>query len=1096
MITRFLPRIILSLMAVIGTAPHVAAQVPSDTRTDTLERGFQTPPASAKPRVWWHWMNGNVTKAGITADLEWMRRVGIGGMQMFDIGGMPKVVEHRLVWMTPEWKDALRHAAAEADRLGLEMAMAASGGWSETAGPWVTPDEAMKRVAWSETIIRGGRRFHGLLPRPDRLYRFPNNAGPKPNDSTFFRDVKVLAYHVVDGVARMAEAHPTITSSAGAVSVAPLTDRDSATKVKFVDSTADAWIQVSFPRPYRAYAITVVGIRAGLDGAGLVQASRDSHAWTTLTALGSEHTTAFAPTTARYYRILLHRTGPPEAGPLEVSELDVSPEPRVHVWEDKAQYGRAVPEFSPTPDVGANAAIAPSTVVDLTTKLRADGTLTWDVPPGRWVLLRLGYTLTGQVNHPASPEATGFEVDKLSRTHVERYMQQYIGMVSDAVGAYFGKSFRAFLMDSWEAGTENWTEELIPEFTRRRGYDPTPYLLALTGRVVGSADASDRFLWDFRRTLADLLADNHYAVATRALQAHGVGLYAEAVGIGLPATGDGLLSKGQVSIPMGEFWVRESQLPGSREERGDVREAASAAHIYGKGIAAAESFTGGSGWYQKPSDLKQYGDWAFASGINRLVIHTSVHQPFTDDAHKPGLTLYGFGQHYTRNNSWAEQSVALNTYFARSSYLLQQGLFVGDIAYYYGEGVPIAVPGWKLLNPAVPAGYDYDCVNTDVLLTRMSVQNGRLTLPDGMSYRVLVLPADLTAMTLPVIRKVRDLVAQGATLIAPRPTRSPSLTDAETSDDSVRSIAAEVWGNIDGTLVTSYQYGKGTVFWGLPIGQVLESLNIPPDFTYTRPSLGDTLVWIHRRTSDADIYFVANQRSQPWDVTARFRVHGKDAELWHPDDGTIEPASYTMEQESTTVPFHLDPLGSTFVVFRHATTVKTRELPTWSETQALTVQGPWTVSFPPAWGAPPSVRFDSLQSWSTSTDAGVKYFSGTATYHQHFDAPAVWLSRGNAVLLDLGTVNEVAEVSVNGTPLGILWKPPFRVDITRVLKPGVNQLDVKVTNLWVNRMIGDEQPGMVRKYTFSWLGADKDAPLLVSGLLGPVHVVIRTTKGG
>ncbi|PYQ18267.1 MAG: hypothetical protein DMF79_15485 [Acidobacteria bacterium] len=845
---------------------------------------------------------------------------------------------------------------------------------------------------------------------------------------------------------------------------------------------------------------------------GQFQTSRDGTRWATLLNLpGPEplfggfpvRTYALPETTARLFRFVFPPPPPNPMGALfgfppvrqfDFAEIELFSSPRVHRWEDKASFATFMePSGASTPAVRADQAITRANVVDLTSRMGKDGRLEWDAPAGTWVVLRMGYSLTGEKNHPATPEATGYEVDKLSRKHVTSYVEHYVDLVSGAMGPYFGKSFRYFLMDSWEAGHENWTEDMAREFRARRGYDLLPYLPVLTGRVVESADASDRFLWDFRRTIADLLAENHYAAATEYFHKKGVGLYAEAMGSSLPTTGDGLLSKGQVDIPMGEFWT---PLPGQKdspEHPADVREAASAAHIYGKTLVAAESFTSMPmvpGWGQSPAYLKPIGDRFFALGLNRVVFHTSDHQPFVDEAHKPGITLGPFGQHYSRNITWAEQAVAWNTYLARCSYLLQQGLFVGDLAYYYGEGAPVSVPFWKKVRPEPPAGHAYDYVNTDVLLNRMTVMDGRLVLPDGMSYRVLVLPEDVDRLTLPVVRKLRDLVAEGATIVAPRPGSSPSLTGFPAADEEIRGIANDVWGSIDGKSLTQADYGKGKVYWGGSLEDVLLAQKVAPDVQYSRPQPDTTLVWIHRRHPDADLYFVANQKDRAEDVVATFRVEGRQAELWHPDTGVLEPASYRIEGGRTTVPLSLEPNGSVFVVFRAPASTASRTLTRPVSAALATVSGPWTVSFPPNWGAPPQVRLDGLASWTASADAGVKYFSGTATYAKEIQALPAWFKPGAHVVLDLGSVREIAEVSVNGKAVGgILWKAPFDADVTDVLKPGANRLEIKVTNLWPNRMIGDLQPSATKRYTFTdYKPYTKDSPLLESGLLGPVTV--------
>ncbi|MGI9072601.1 MAG: glycosyl hydrolase [Bryobacteraceae bacterium] len=1122
----------------------VLAQAPADD----LEHAFQNPPDSAKPRVWWHWMNGNVTKQGITADLEWMKRVGIGGMQMFDGSlAVPQFTEKRLVWMTPDWKDAFRHTAAEADRLGLEMSMAASGGWSETAGPWVKPEQGMKKFVWSETRVQGPQKFSSALSNPPSIngkfqdipappsFEVPEikglpgakqaavsvptpNAPPPPTQNpTFYADTAVVAYRLPDREIRMADLHLIVTSSAPNFDGPSIMDGNLSKPVSlpYTPGAKNSWIQFEFPQPFRAQALSLVfgsgdfAFAASIPQ-GEFQASPDGSKWITLVNLPGPiqgalpvRTFSFPETTAKLYRLLLVPPRPnpflamigiPTPREFKIAEIALSSAPRVNFWEDKASFGTLLgSDTGTTPPVPANEAIARKDIIDLTSKMRHDGTLDWNVPEGNWVILRMGYSLTGEKNHPATPEATGLEVDKLSHKDVDAYVRSYADMISGALGPYFGKSFRYFLMDSWEAGDENWTEDLMSEFRKRRGYDLTPYLPVLTGRIVESADVSDCFLWDFRRTLADLLADNHYRNAAEYFHTRGVGLYAEAMGTGLPTTGDGLKNKGQVDIPMGEFWTH---LPGKNDtpdHDADVHEAASAAHIYGKPIVATESFTSMPfipGWGQSPFFLKPQADRHLAMGVNRIVFHTSDHQPFVDDAHKPGITLWMFGQHYTRNITWAEQAIAWNTYLARCSHLLQQGQYVADLAYFYGEGAPATVPFWKDVRPSPPAGYSYDYVNADVLLNGTSVADGRLTLPSGMRYRALVLPEDVNRLTLPLLRKIRDLVQNGAIVIAPRPLASPSLADYPAGDVEIRNIANEVWGGIDGKSITEHACGKGKVYWGRTVQEILDVEKIPPDFEYNRPHIDSELVWIHRHVGDSDIYFVANQKARAEDVETRFRLDGKEAELWHPDTGAIEPAEYKFESGRTIVPLHLDPDGSVFVVFRRPATAPTRTLPHSVSTQLATLDGPWKVNFPPNWGAPPQITLDKLVSWTTSTEDGVKYFSGTATYTKELKAPKNWFSPGAKVMLDLGTVKEIAELSVNGKPVGgILWKPPFQVDVTGMLKPGANRIDIKVTNLWPNRIIGDQQPDVQKTYTWTdYRPYTKDSPLLESGLIGPLTV--------
>ena len=1121
----------------------------------SLEQQFRNPPDSAKPRAWWHWMSGNVTEGGITADLEWMHRVGIAGMQMFDGDmGAPLFVDKPVTWMSPEWKSAWRHAAAEADRLHLEMAMAASGGWSETAGPWVKPEQGMKKYAWSETVVEGGRRFKGTMPRPPATVgKFqdlepapPRELHPdltlagahvqptepqRPPRPDLYQDAAVIAFPAPAD--EVNATRPEITCSCGTIDGAALTDRSYAgiVRVPFGDDN-HAWVQYAYAEPVTVQAIQV-GAAAAVQfsgpamPSGRIEASDDGQTWRKLADVPGPagansvnfpvRTFSIEPTKARYYRLYFiapqrDPLRPPPAGtawppPVRLTEVALMAAPRVNRWEDKADFGILAPGSDPQgADVQPGEAIDPDKVIDLTGKMRPDGTLDWDAPAGKWIVLRLGYSLTGEVNHPATPAATGLEVDKLSAKDVQAYVEEYVKMISGAAGPYFGKSFRYFLMDSWEAGQENWTEEMMAEFARRRGYAMTKYLPVLTGRIVGSRAQSEAFLWDFRRTQADMLAENHYGLATKYFAKFGVGLYAEAMGTSMPTTGDGLLNKGQVTIPMGEFWTPLPDQKNPPTYAADVRETSSAAHIYGKPISATESFTtrpNVTPWGQSPFYLKGLADQDFARGINRIVFHTSDLQPFTDDAHRPGMTLGPFGQDYTRNITWAEQAVAWNTYLARCSFLLQQGKPVSDVAFFYGEDAPATVPFWKKIEPALPRHYDFDFVNADVLVHGATATPGKLRLASGMEYRLLVLPSDLHMISVPLLRAIHTLVDQGAVLLGRRPEGSPSLGDGPNAKAEVEKLAADLWGTGDES-ASGHRCGKGKVYSGKSIEEVLAAEddsadlswktpeNVGEDVPYPLPA-GDwdeDLIFIHRRDGERDIYFVSTQKHHGFDVKAAFRVTGKTPRLWHPESGETEPVSYATEQDHTVVPLHFDAQGSVFVVFEGSEAAPSRTAPETQFAKLASVDGGWKVAFPPNLGAPPQADFPSLISWTQSSDAGVKYFSGSATYSKQVDAPKEWFKPGAKVVLDLGTVKEMAEVEVNGKPVGgILWMPPFRVDVTQTLKPGANQISVKVTNLWPNRMIGDLQPGVTKTYTWTDFRPFKaDSPLLESGLLGPVTV--------
>jgi hypothetical protein len=1090
-----------------------------------LRQGFEDPPNGARPRVWWHWMNGNITKEGINLDQEWMKRTGLGGFQNFDAAlNTPQVVEKRLVYMTPDWKDAFLFATQKADSLGLEMAIAGSPGWSETGGPWVEPSHAMKKYVWSETAVEGGQRFTGKLAQPPTVTGpFQNLAmsdpmgmmgGPgaqPPPAKDFYADSTVVAYRIPDADEK--NVAPKVTSSAGQVDASVLSARDmmKSTALPIAPAGEKAWIQFEYAQPQTIRAVTLAmgGPRDPLaqfgseTGKGPVFESSDDgqsfHAIVTMPTHGAvQHTMAFAPVTARFFRLSFKTAEPskPPLGDLDLSdfgvagmkpptdyyiaELELHADARVNRFEEKAAFSTLLDLYPfATPEAPSGDVIQKATVVDLTSKMHPDGTLDWTPPAGHWIVLRMGYSLTGITNHPASPEATGPEVDKLNRAYVKDYFEHYLDNYQSAVGPLMGKrGVKYVVTDSWEAGTQNWTDDMLTEFQKRRGYDPHPWLPVLTGRVVESSIASDDFLWDFRETIADLVAENHYGQIAASLHARGMGQYGESHEEGRATIGDGMEMKRYDDVPMAAMWT---QRPGVNAEQfgynADIRESASVAHIYGQNIVAAESMTAAIGpWAWSPVTLKPTADKEMAVGLNRFVIHTSVHQPLIDKA--PGLALGPFGQWFNRNEVWAEQARPWIDYLARSSYLLQQGHFVADVLYFYGEDSNLtAIFGSK--SPDVPAGYNFDYVNADALIHKISVKDGDLVTASGMSYRVLALDSYSKHMSLPVLRQIRDLVAAGATVVGARPVDDPSLGD---NAAEFKAICDQLWGKPAS--------GHGKVYGSEKLQDVLSGMKIAPDVEYTKPESDTNILFVHRRLNNADLYYVDNRNDSAETVDATFRVDGKAAELWHADTGLTEPASYSIDHGRTSVPLHLDPFETVFVVFEKTAESPSRKLPAHIATSLATVTGPWMVSFEPNRGAPENITLEKLASWSDNSDQGVKYFSGHGTYTKTIDAQADWFKPGAQLWLDLGEVKNVAEVTVNGKRVGIAWKTPYRIDVTSAMKPGANTVEIRVANLWVNRLIGDQQPNATKKYTFTTRNPYKaKSPLLPSGLLGPVQVV-------
>jgi len=1106
------------------------ACAPAQGTVDPLKKGFENPPAAAHPRVWWHWMNGNITEAGIKLDLEWMHRVGIAGFQNFDAAlSTPQVVPKRLAYMTPEWKQAFLYATKLADSFGMEEAIAGSPGWSESGGPWVPPAHGMKKYVWSETVIEGGHPFTGKLAHPpSNTGAFQNmpvhdNQGPGGKPPEFYADAAVIAFRIPATEERSDAQRPTITASGSSLDAAMLSDGD-LEKTTSLPAPAEgdvSWIQFEYSKPETIHAITFVTMdpdfrRAYLSGLSApeknLEASDDGQNWRPVVRLeksGSpEHTIAFPAVTARYFRVTfkrmppppipdwaagmnLHPSAPPANPHYDVAELVLHPGARVNHFEEKAAFVPTADlyEFA-TPHVDASDAIDKSSVMDLTSKMQPDGTLDWTPPAGQWIVLRFGYSLLGITNHPATKEATGLEVDKLDRRYVRDYFEKYLDSYKNTVGPdLIGKrGIRYVINDSWEAGSQNWTDNMLADFKRLRGYDATPWLPVLTGRIVQSAEASDRFLWDFRKTIADLIAEEHYGELEKVLHERGMGHYGESHEGGRAFVADGMEVKKFNEIPMSAMWT---QSPGVNKPtygyNADDRESASVAHIYGQNIAAAESMTASKApWAWSPATLKPTADQEFLNGINRFVIHESAHQPLTDPTKEPGLTLGPYGQWFNRNETWAEQAGPWINYLARTSYMLQQGHFGADLVYFYGEDSNLtAIFDHK--SPDIPAGYGFDYINADALIHELSVVNGQLATPAGMRYKLLGLDPYSKHMSLPVLRAIHKLVEAGAVVAGLKPTDDPSLADDQAEFEKLNT---ELFGDGSGI----HHVGKGTVYAGQPLSDVFTALHVAPDFDYTGDKADTHLEFVHRKLANGDLYFVDNRSDNPATVDATFRVTGKAPELWRAETGTTRPASYKIANGATTVPLRLEPWGAVFVVFHKPTTQPSRALPQPSETQLATVDGPWQIAFQPLRGAPPSITIDHLIDWKDSSDSGVKYFSGIGTYTKSIDAPAGWFKKGAHLWLNLGDVKNLAEVTVNGKDLGVVWHAPYRVDVTTALKPGTNQVTIKVVNAWVNRLIGDQQPG-AKKYTYADVTPYKaDSPLLPSGLIGPVQIVREQTE--
>ncbi len=1076
-----------------------------------LERDFINPPFEAKPRTWWHWTGGNITIEGITRDLEWMKRVGIAGFQLADVSfGMGQTIDHKVMFGSAEWLDAVKHTAEEAVRLDLEMALFSSAGWSLAGGPWVKPEQAMKKLVWSEMKIEGPQTFSGKLPHPPMVngpIRNMTNGNRFNSDPNRYGDQAVIAYPTPVDELTYKDIIPVITVNGKVIRPDALIDDDlnSGISLPVDETTRKIVIDFTYPVPVPMRALTIAS-RQGIPFGSFTVCTDDEHFKIVTTLPGPQlyrggkvRTFSFPEQQSKHFRLeinglpfkpsqVLHQPPPATlADSFMLTEAILHTGARVNCWEDKAGFSHLFDYASVhSPDVPASACINPHRIIDLTDRMDNDGNITWKVPEGNWTLLRTGYSLTGAKNRPAMPGGLGYEVDKLSKEYVLDYLKNYIEPLKKKLGPLVGERLQYLMLDSWEAGMQNWTDRMAEEFMKRRGYDLLPYMPVLTGRIVENAEVSDRFLWDFRRTLADLFAENFYGTVSEYMHQNNMKTYGEASGVSLEILEDALLCKKYVDIPMGEFWV--SDLHPSAMYHVDVRGAASAAHIYGKQYVAAEALTGGN--YEAPARLKKICDYWFTQGVNRIVFHTSAHQPLDT---KPGNTMVG--THIHRNITWAEQASPFMTYIARNSYMLQQGLFVADIAYLLNEGAPSTMPFWGAGPEAEPpTGYDYDYVNTDVLLNRMSVSsNGRIVLPDGMSYGILVLPCT-SEMTLRTLDKINEMVKAGATVIGPRPGKMPGLEGDPGSENEWETLVNELWGDLDGISRTIRYVNKGMVVWGESVYGILQRLGVEKDVEFSK-GLSTKISWIHRCLNETDFYFISNQSDTIQQVDFNFRITDKQVELWYPGEGRIADVSYLIKNNRTIVPVRLESNEAVFVVFRKKTKEQIRTIPTPTETVVTEINNSWKVHFPAGSGAPETPDFPTLISWTEHADSGIRYFSGTASYANSIKIQANQLKSGGAIWLDLGNVKDIAEVFINGNKVEILWKIPYKTNITKYLKPGMNQVRIDVTNQWTNRLAGDQfapdGEKVLSSFIPSFMGKLKPVE---SGLMGPVKIMHVSRK--
>ncbi|GHT40646.1 hypothetical protein AGMMS49965_09220 [Bacteroidia bacterium] len=1020
----------------------------TNTSDQGLESGFVTPDV-VQTSIYWYWISDQISEDGVVKDLQSMKAAGINRAFIGNIGldeGIGNVK-----FGSDEWWRILHTALKTATELGIDIGMFNSPGWSQSGGPWVKPEQAMRYLASTSTRISGGRKTDILLEKPGKD----------------FEDVKVIAYPAIDAKEIRLSSSKTKTgeneitvdfttnepftlrslkiyASQGINNSAKIQVKENGeykTLAEFQIDRYNAAINVGFD-PYSPVAVSVPAVTAR-DFRLIVSGRKDAN-WLKDVVLSS------APLVERY----------PEK---TLAKMFQTPLPYWHEYQWRVQPAVDAPTL----------VIDPAKVLDISGLLSGDR-LVWDAPEGDWVILRTGMLPTGVTNAPASPEATGLETDKMSKKHIEAHFNAYMGEIIKRIPAEDRKSWKVIVEDSYETGGQNFTDGLLEEFKTRYGYDPLPYLPAFYGTVVQSEDMSDRFLWDLRRLIADKVAYDYVGGLRDVSHQHGLTTWLENYGHwGFP--GEFLQYGGQSDEIGGEFWAVG--------DLGDIenRAASSSAHIYGKTKVSAESFTsGGPEFSRYPAVLKQRGDRFFSEGINNSLLHVYISQPYEDK--NPGVNTW-FGTEFNRKNTWFSHLDLFTTYLKRVNFMLQQGLNVADVAYFIGEDAPKMT---GIANPALPKGYQFDYINAEVIEKYMTVKNGLLTLPHGTQYRILVLPA-LETMRPELLRKIKQLIEDGAVVLGPSPKRSPSLENYPQADKEVQELAASLWSNINSGEKQA-KTGKGLLIDGMDMQEAFNTINCAPDL---KVAPEDPILYGHRNKGNTDIYFLTNQSEKEITIEPEFRVKGKQPELWNPVSGAIRKLpAFTQTATGTVVPMQLAPNESAFIVFRsNAGSGKSGGVAmNYPPLQTIVeLSNPWTVTFDKEKRGPETpITMNQLQDLSTSEDFNIKHYSGTVVYENSFHLNE---TPNGTLYLALTDVSAMAKIKINGEYAGGLWTPPYRLDISNFAKKGDNTVSIEVTTTWVNRLIGDSKlPEAERK---TWCPANPyrpDSQLQKSGLTGTVRI--------
>lgn len=1087
---------------------------------------WSTSPKDAKPWVFWYWMQGAVSKEGITADLEAMKQNGIAGAYLMPIKGVPEKP-----WLTPSveqlsplWWEMVKHAFTEANRLGLEIGFHICDGFALAGGPWITPELSMQKVVWKSTQVSGGKQIDITLPQPESY-------------KGYYKDIAIFAYPTPKGEnVSSYDIKPKVSTSI------PNTDAQFLAIEKNEEnfrSESSCWIQYTFENPFTCRTIQVIASGNNFQSQRLtVESSDDGIHFRKIIQLtpprqgwqNQDFAMAHSvpETTARYFRFVYDKEGSEPGSEdldaakwkqsLKIKGIRLSSDARINQFEGKNGSVWRVSARTTDNQIPNSLSINQKYLIDITQFADNNGKLNWKAPKGNWSILRMGHTSTGHTNATGG-KGSGLESDKFNPEAIRLQFNSWFGKALDITGKDLAsRVVKVFHVDSWECGSQNWSPVFRDEFKKRRGYDLVTYLPVMAGIPINSADFSERLLHDVRQTISELVVDKFYKELKIMVNERGIQFSAENVSPTMLS--DGMLHYQHVDIPMNEFWLQSP----THDKPNDVLDAVSGAHIYGKNIIQAESFTQlRTMWNETPAMVKSLQDREYALGINKLSYHVYVHNPWLD--RKPGMTLDGIGFYFQRDQTWWNLGRAWVDYATRCHALLQYGKPVVDIAVFTGEELPRRailpdrlvpfLPGLfgeekveaekiRLANVGTPShqmpvgvnhssnitdasqwvnalrGYHYDSFNADALIRLATAKEGKIVLPDGLKYDVLVIPGkhpmqpDADYMSQEVANKIAELVKSGCKVMI------NELPDKTTGINN--NVTNLVWDNFVKNKTIALPYTNET----------LDNLGVARDFiAIENNQYAKDIAFTHRKGSNADIYFISNQKAEKRNVSISLREYGRNIELWNPVTAEINSdVSWEIKDNRTVFNLDLDENESVFVVLQTPTDKTENKSVAYRKTESILVNSPWSVQFDTTKrGIKNAVEFKTLTDWSENTNDSIKYYSGEAVYKNTF---TVSLQKDSKYTINFGAVYDLAEVKVNGISCGIIWTKPYSLDITKALKEGINHIEITVANTWANRMMGDEDFGIEKDEKKKiWTNARYRLPekkLVKSGLVGNVTI--------